>query len=50
MPLGARGVGKNAADRLPGGKEKEKWREKGKAARKAAKATGADEEAVAAAG
>jgi hypothetical protein len=50
MPLEARGVGKNAADRLPSGKEKEKWKDKGKAARKAAKATGADEVAVAAAG
>ena len=49
-PLEARKVGKRAADRLPGKKEKEWWKEKGKAARKAAKAAGADEAAVAAAG
>ena len=49
-PLEARGLGKRAADRLPGKKERDRWKEKGKAARKAAKAAGADEEAVAAAG
>ena len=46
----ARAVGKRAADKPPGKKEKERWKEKAKAARQAAKKAGADEEAVVAAG
>ena len=49
-PSEARGVGKRAADKVPGRKEKERWKEKGKAARKVAAKAGADEAAVAAAG
>jgi hypothetical protein len=49
-PLEARGVGKRAADKPPGKKERERWKEKAKAARQAAKKAGADEEAMAAAG
>jgi len=52
----ARGVGKRAADRLPGKKEKERWKDKvrkqhGRPARSgAARKAGADAEAVEAAG
>lgn len=49
-PMEARGVGKRAADKPPGKKQRERWKEKAKAARQAAKKTGADDEAVAAAG
>ena len=49
-PLEARGVGKRAADRVPGKKEKERWKDKAQAARKAARKAGADAEAVEAAG
>ena len=49
-PLEARGVGKRAADRLPGKKEKERWKDKAQTARKAARKAGADAEAVEAAG
>ena len=49
-PLEARGVGKRAADRLPGRKERERWKDKAQAARKAARKAGADAAAVEAAG
>ena len=49
-PLEARGVGKRAADKPPGKKERDRWKEKAKAARQAARKAGATEEAVAAAG
>ena len=49
-PKLAREIGKRAADKPPGKREKERWKEKAKAARQAAKKAGADEEAVAAAG
>ena len=49
-PLDARGIGKRAADKPPGRKEKDRWKDKAKAARQAAKKAGAGEEAVAAAG
>ena len=50
-PLKARGVGKNAAIKtVPDQKTKERWKDKAKAARQAARKAGADEEAVAAAG
>ena len=49
-PIGARGIGKRAADKPAGKKEKERWKEKAKAARQAARKSGADDEAVAAAG
>ena len=49
-PIKAREIGKRAADKPPGKKEKERWKEKAKSARQAAKKAGADEEAVAAAG
>ena len=49
-PLEARGVGKRAADRLPGKKERAQWKDRAQAARKAARKAGADAEAVAAAG
>jgi hypothetical protein len=49
-PLDARGVGKRAADRVPGKKETERWKDKAQAARKAARKAGADAEAVSVAG
>jgi len=49
-PEDARKIGKRAADKLPNKKEKERWKEKAKAARQVAKKAGADDEAIAAAG
>lgn len=49
-PLEARAIGKRAADKPPGKRERDRWKEKAKAARQAAKKAGADEEAMAAAG
>jgi hypothetical protein len=46
----ARGIAKRAADKLPKKKVKERWKEKARAARDAAKKRGADDAAVAAAG
>ena len=46
----SRQIGKNAALKVPNKKTKDKWREKGKAARDKAKKAGLDEDAVVAAG
>ena len=49
-PIEARSVGKRAADKPPGKKEKDRWKERAKAARQAARKAGAGDEAALAAG